>query len=628
MPQEKITIKFEPKGHKALEHAIKQLHASQVLLEKGVNAYKKRLKELDLQQKKVNNNTVLGTRSNRLLANSFATLRSKLLLVSFAMSMGIRQLISFTKEAAKVESMGRAFNTLSGGTVKSSIAMEKLKVATGGTMSQFDLFQQANNAMVLGITKNSDEMAEMFDIAQRLGRALGQDTAMSVESLITGIGRQSRLMLDNIGIIVKAEEAYEAYAKKLNKTADSLTDVEKKQAFLEATMTSAREKVATLGDETITAQDSFDRFKSTVDDLTIATGNKLKGALSGAMNAFSDFVDVQQDADVETAMASKSIEIMAITIKRLEDRIRDVHSAHNSFIIGLNAGVRTGELQGDSIELLNEQIRALKNNLKEARLAQNKFGETVEDVAFQTINLGETLVKNLVPQLTFVNELYAKSKEAQLELVDARIAELESFIAINGATNDEAIVLEELIELKKKLTKADKESIETNKLVEIGLKAIADEMARLVIETGSLKGLKPGKILGQMLLSNLLQKAAGALIGGIFGGPAGAVTGAAAAHEGGLIKNNGKVQRFATGGSIRGGDNVPILAQGGEFVMQRSAVDSLGIENLNRMNQGGGSSSSVTVNVSGNVMSKDFVEGELAENIKEAIRRGADFGIG
>ena len=43
--------------------------------------------------------------------------------------------------------------------------------------------------MILGVSNNSDEMAEMFDIAQRLGRALGQDTAMSVESLITGIGR-------------------------------------------------------------------------------------------------------------------------------------------------------------------------------------------------------------------------------------------------------------------------------------------------------------------------------------------------------------------------------------------------------------------------------------------------------
>ena len=84
--------------------------------------------------------------------------------------------------------------------------------------------------------------------------------------------------------------------------------------------------------------------------------------------------------------------------------------------------------------------------------------------------------------------------------------------------------------------------------------------------------------------------------------------------EGGLIGG----RRHSSGGTM-------INAEQGEFVMSRSAVESVGIENLNRMNQGGGGA--VTVNVSGNVLSQDFVEGELAENIKEAIRRGTDFGI-
>ena len=91
-----------------------------------------------------------------------------------------------------------------------------------------------------------------------------------------------------------------------------------------------------------------------------------------------------------------------------------------------------------------------------------------------------------------------------------------------------------------------------------------------------------------------------------------------------------KGQEFEHGGLIGGRRHsqggTMINAEAGEFVMSRSAVDSVGIENLNRMNEGGGGSA-VTVNVSGNVLSQDFVEGELAENIKEAIRRGTDFGI-
>ena len=60
--------------------------------------------------------------------------------------------------------------------------------------------------------------------------------------------------------------------------------------------------------------------------------------------------------------------------------------------------------------------------------------------------------------------------------------------------------------------------------------------------------------------------------------------------------------------------------------MSRSAVESVGLENLNRMNEGGGGGA-ITVNVSGNVLTEDFVTGELADNIKEAVRRGTDFGI-
>ena len=175
MAQEKITIKFEPKGHKPLITALNKLAIAQAAATG--------------QGKSHNNTSLIGTRNNRLLANSFATLRSKLLLVNFAMAMGIKQLIGFSKESSKLHSVERAFNTLTGATENSSIAITKLQEATNGTMSQFNLFKQANNAMILGVSNNSDEMAEMFDIAQRLGRALGQDTAMSVESLITGIGR-------------------------------------------------------------------------------------------------------------------------------------------------------------------------------------------------------------------------------------------------------------------------------------------------------------------------------------------------------------------------------------------------------------------------------------------------------
>ena len=52
-------------------------------------------------------------------------------------------------------------------------------------------------------------------------------------------------------------------------------------------------------------------------------------------------------------------------------------------------------------------------------------------------------------------------------------------------------------------------------------------------------------------------------------------------------------------------------------------VSGTPLEGVNNAGGGGG----VTVNVSGNVMSEQFVEEELAERIQEAVRKGVDFGI-
>ena len=76
-------------------------------------------------------------------------------------------------------------------------------------------------------------------------------------------------------------------------------------------------------------------------------------------------------------------------------------------------------------------------------------------------------------------------------------------------------------------------------------------------------------------------------------------------------------QRHSQGGTI-------IEAERGEFVMNRNAVDSIGVWNIDAMNAGGGGSSIVINNP---IISSEFVESELPELIAEAVRKGADFGM-
>ena len=104
---------------------------------------------------------------------------------------------------------------------------------------------------------------------------------------------------------------------------------------------------------------------------------------------------------------------------------------------------------------------------------------------------------------------------------------------------------------------------------------------------------------------------------------------AAAAEFAATMVMANKAEKFEAGGLVGGRRHsqggTMIEAEQGEFVMNRNAVDAIGVGVLDAMNEGGGSA--ITVNISGNVMSDSFVEDELAEKIANAVRRGVDFGM-
>ncbi len=387
---DKITIKFVPEGDKRLIKAFEGLA-------KGQRKFNQENKKGSNSLKKYRKNQMRVTKGNQALGGSFAVVRSKMLLFNFAMALGVRQVIGFVKEASKVDSMSRAFNTLAGATENSQVALSKLKSATNDTMSEFDLFQQANNAMILGVSKNSDEMAEMFDIAQRLGRALGRDTKSSVESLITGIGRQSRLMLDNIGIIVKADEAYGKYAKKLGTTADKLTDAQKKQAFLSATMESARKKVASLGEETLSTEDKIAQMDTAISEAANHLGELATPIFLGFAGVISDI--------------AKGVQLIGTTeLERLIIKLEEV-GASDDLIKGLKVDALNEELVG-----LNSTLESMigENAFKEMggdiQLAQ-KVMQGMVDKAKENIKLGHKDIAYLKESGTLTEERASKMRQ-------------------------------------------------------------------------------------------------------------------------------------------------------------------------------------------------------------------------
>lgn len=673
MAKDIIEIEFKATGNKPLVKAIEKLDEATKSLVKSQSKLVTEGKKVKDVQEKLNKTTKKTIDRTRILGGTVAVLRSKILLFNFALGFAIRAMGKFASQSAKVDSMRTAFNTLSDSGEGAGIALNKLKKATNDTMSEFDLFQQANNAMVLGVSQNSDEMAEMFDIAQRLGRALGRDTASSVESLVTGIGRQSRLMLDNIGIIVKSEEAYKKYAKELGKTSDKLTDAEKKQAFLEATMESARAKVAQLGDELPTTQDKLDQLATSSVNFSTAIGNTLSPAISGLsvktsslLNDLTSLLNIfnhNKSATLEYYEAleggkklveelSKSLEIKVDPTLSIESQLKSLQNqsrelAKDGFFQGIwgNKFISASAKITESLKRITrttkdynaqflpsvdvvppkptpddtfspvgidkEEESRFKNLEKMLELSASARKTVFKDsIDFQIAQLdvleSQFLINNehnLESETYFAEQrkaIYDKEREErianEIEIAskikqgfdfvtseyqknverrrDNEIQALQDSLAYEQATNEERKTMEKNV--KKEFAKEEKRLFMMKKM---------STVAQIVLDTAS--------AMTEALPNVPLSLAIGAL-GTIQQGIA-LATPPPKYEQGGLVGG----RRHSQGGTM-------IEAERGEFVMSRSAVESIGTETLNQMNQGG--TGGITLNISAPLVDETIID--------------------
>jgi len=192
-----------------------------------------------------------------------------------------------------VETLRRGFQALKGDIGDEVLSLETLRRSTRGTVSEVELLKAANNALSLGLP--TEDLNALFEAAMVVGHAMGRDTLQSVQDLTTGIGRQSRLILDNLGIILDTKAAHEAYAEALGKSASELTDAEKKTAFMTAAIEALNAKAEQLSGTTSQAQIKQEQFAAAIDDTKTKVGEaltplgQLGPVLARAMPAFGTF---------------------------------------------------------------------------------------------------------------------------------------------------------------------------------------------------------------------------------------------------------------------------------------------------------------------------------------------------
>lgn len=310
--------------------------------------------------------------STESMERSLGQLRNKLLLVTFAFGGMTAAIKKSVTEATQVQTLTRSFVNLGRNVGITEKSLEKLRKATNGTVKDTDLLVQANNALLLGIVQNEDQLANLFDAAQRLSQAVGQDALYGIESLTTGIGRQSRLMLDNLGIIVDSKKAYEAFADANNTTVKAMTDVDRKTAFITATMDSVNTKLKLAGDEVIDFNQQMAQLPVAFTNLQVSVGTHLapgfaaiSSGIADSVNQLATFIITLESATLKN-LKELAENMMILTTAILAMRTAMVLFSSAALVFALRFAAILAAIE--TVSLVRRNIQVFTAALKEMRL--------------------------------------------------------------------------------------------------------------------------------------------------------------------------------------------------------------------------------------------------------------------
>jgi hypothetical protein len=166
------------------------------------------------------------------------------------------------------QASGLAMRTLSTGLVE----------ATGHAISLEEAMRSVALITSAGIDPGSID--RFGKVARGAATALGRDLNDAMSRLTRGVTKLEPELLDELGIMVRLDEASKTYADSIGKSVSDLTNYEKRQAFLNATLEEGERKFGALAEVDV----------NVFDKLSASLANLLKGGLGGLSSMLEPIV--------------------------------------------------------------------------------------------------------------------------------------------------------------------------------------------------------------------------------------------------------------------------------------------------------------------------------------------------
>lgn len=249
-------------------------------------------------------------------------------------------------------------------------SLDKARSATGGLVKDMDLARAASTLMSTGVVDNARDFAELSRAAQALGGRVGIGTPQAFESLTAALARGSTEMLDNLGIVLKQEEAHKVYADRLGKTVSALTDAEKAEAFREVAMQRIIDAARGIAVDTDSAGAAIQRFEADLD--------RLENRALGNAEAQVTLRKGLQQVALEFDDTSKEVAAYGESADELRGMLKDLNvSTAALFISNRDLGKELDKVRSEELSRIERLIfagQATEENVKQLEELRSALG--------------------------------------------------------------------------------------------------------------------------------------------------------------------------------------------------------------------------------------------------------------
>ena len=221
------------------------------------------------------NQTIGGASGSGALVSTYALLAANV----FAATAAFNAL----RNAAGIEKLAEGLTAFGNETGQSlDLVSAKLKEITGNAVS----LEQAMRTAALSTSAGFGvaEMEGLTRVAKGASLALGRDMGDALDRLTRGAIKLEPEILDELGIMVRLDDAVETYAAQLGKAASGLTRFERQQAFMNAIITEGESKFGGIADSI--QPNAYDNLSAAIADLSKNMLTLLNKALIPIINFF------------------------------------------------------------------------------------------------------------------------------------------------------------------------------------------------------------------------------------------------------------------------------------------------------------------------------------------------------